>query len=288
LATLEQKRKTAALMDYREHAVPALFRRHVECVWRLRSRAAGLQTIFPDGRCELIVHFAQTPRIQDAEQGWQEQARVLFAAQHRAALRLDTQGELDCLGIRLTPAASAAVVGAQLSQLQDRVVDLSLVTSDFADALAEAAAGFCADPESVDLWALLESRVLSYRIDERIERAVTRLEAPGANDRISTIAADLAMSIRAFQMRFLECVGLRAKEFAQIARLQAMIRSLDAEAGPLSQIASEAGFADQPHATRELSRFAGTTPALLRAALQRGRYNDDTVQLAAAFVRGHA
>lgn len=275
-------------MDYREHAVPAPLRRHVECVWRLRSRAAGLQTIFPDGRCELIVHFADTPRIQDAEQGWQQQARVLFAAQHRAALRLDTQDELDCLGIRLTPAASAAVVGMQLPQLLDRVVDLSQVTSGLADALAAAAARFRADPESVHLWELLESRVVLYPIDERIEVAVALLEAAGGSDRISTIAAAVGMSLRAFQMRFLECVGLRAKEFARIVRLQGMIRSLDAEAGPLSQIASDAGFADQPHATRELSRFAGTTPALLRAALQRARYAEDTIRLAAAFVRGHA
>ena len=71
-------------------------------------------------------------------------------------------------------------------------------------------------------------------------------------------------------------------------RLQAMIRALDGEAESLSQIAQDAGFSDQPHATRELTRLAGTTPALLRAALRHQRDADDTIRLAAAFVRGRS
>jgi len=274
-------------MHYREHPVPVSLRRHVECVWRLISRTAGVQTIFPDGRCELIVHLGEAPRIWEAGHGWQRQAQVLFAAQHRTAIRLDTQGELDCLGIRLTPAASAAVIGTQLAQLQDRAIDLSDVTSSFAAALRESAARFSVDPETPHLWNLLESRLLSYQIDERIEAAIARLESAGGKGRIPPLATAAAMSVRTFQMRFLECVGLRAKEFACISRLQAMIRSLDAEVEPLSRLAFDSGFADQPHATRELSRFTGTTPALLRAALRRGRYDEDTIRLAAAFVRGH-
>jgi AraC-like DNA-binding protein len=274
-------------MHYQEHEVPAPLRRHVECVWRLKTQPAGAQTIFPDGRCELIVHFTQAPRIWTADNGWQQQAQVLFAAQHRTAIRLDTDGELDCLGIRLTPAASAAVAGSRLPDLQDRAVDLSTLTASFATTLAGCAARFNADQDAADLWRQLASRLLSYEIDDRIETAVARLEEAGGQARIPSIATAVAMSLRAFQMRFLECVGLRAKEFARITRLQAMIRSLDAEVESLSQLATAAGFSDQPHATREVSHFTGTTPATLRAALRHGRYDEDTIRLAAAFVRGH-
>jgi len=50
----------------------------------------------------------------------------------------------------------------------------------------------------------------------------------------------------------------------------------------------ESSFADQAHATRELRRVTGHTPARLRAALRQDRDGDATVRLAAAFVRGYA
>jgi AraC-like DNA-binding protein len=96
------------------------------------------------------------------------------------------------------------------------------------------------------------------------------------------------MGLRSFQTRFLECVGLGAKEYARLLRLQATIRALDGDDSPLSQLAFDAGFADQAHATRELARLTGLTPARLRAALRRDREGDDTIRLAAAFVRGRA
>jgi AraC-like DNA-binding protein len=232
------------------------------------------------------VHLGRPPLIWDVTSGWRQQVRIVFAAQHRAAIRLDPQGELNCLGVRLTPAASAALVSAQLPELRDRMVDLTAFAPELAAAFTEGSRCFDAAPG--DLWALLEARLLPYEIDGRIESAVARLEASGGQARIAHLASAVAMSLRAFQTQFLDCVGLGAKEFARVLRLQAMIRALDGEAQSLSQAAQEAGFSDQPHATRELTRLIGTTPALVRSALKRERDGDDTIRLAAAFVRGHS
>jgi AraC-like DNA-binding protein len=51
-------------------------------------------------------------------------------------------------------------------------------------------------------------------------------------------------------------------------------------------VALESGFSDQAHATRELHDVTGLTPARLRRALRGTRDADQTIQLAAAFVRG--
>ena len=95
------------------------------------------------------------------------------------------------------------------------------------------------------------------------------------------------MGLRTFQIRFLECVGLRPKEFARILRLQATLRGLDRGEESLAQLALGSGFSDQAHATRELHHLTGVTPARLRRALRGDRDADQTIQLAAAFVRGH-
>ena len=56
-------------MDYREFEVPEVLRRHVQCVWRLQmpAQSSAAQTIYPDGRCELIVHLKQPMRAFSLE-----------------------------------------------------------------------------------------------------------------------------------------------------------------------------------------------------------------------------
>ena len=276
-------------MEYREYEPPPRLWRHVQCAWRLcdDTPSSTVRTIYLDGRCELVAHFAQPPRALHAHSGWQPQARQLFVAQQRGPVRLVAEGRLDCVGVRLRPAASAAVV-EEPARWRDRVVDLAELDSELAARLASAAERFRTDPADAIFWSLIESRVLSCDIDERIEAAVDRLESDDGRARIESTAKLVGMSLRSFQTRFLACVGLSAKEFARLLRLQATIRALDAGEDALSQLALDAGFSDQAHATRELTRLTGVTPSRLRAALRSDRGGDDAIRLAAAFVRGRA
>ena len=276
-------------MDYREVQAPASLGRHVHCVWRLRDvpRPREVQTIYPDGHCELIVHLEPPPRLRELGLGWRRQSGTLFAAQHRAPIRLAWDGPIDCMGVRLRPAASAAIV-AHPARLRDRIVDLAGIDPDFARSLRATVERHGVQPAGESLWSLLEARLLRYAVDEQIEAAVAQLESEEGRERIEANAARAGMSLRSFQTRFLACVGLGAKEFARMLRLQATIRALDSGGDPLSQVAVAAGFADQAHATRELTRLTGETPARLRAALRASRDGDDTLRLAAAFVRGRA
>ena len=53
-------------MDFLAFDPPQVLRRHVQCVWRLRdpSPSTEPQTIYPDGRCELIAHLGEPMRIR--------------------------------------------------------------------------------------------------------------------------------------------------------------------------------------------------------------------------------
>jgi len=117
---------------------------------------------------------------------------------------------------------------------------------------------------------------------------VARIETSAGKTRIDATARAAGMSMRSFQIRFREQVGLAPKEFARLMRLQATLRALDAGDASISEVAADSGFADQAHATRELRRVTGLAPATLRAALRKDRDGDATVRLAAAFVRGFA
>lgn len=275
-------------MNYREYPVPDALGRHLRCIWRLREpRPSGVvQTIYPDGCCELIMHLATPPFGWDASEGWRRQAETLYAGQRLCAVRLRATQSLDCLGLRLAPAASAAVAAQSLLHFGERIVNLAELDADFSQALGVAARGFAAGSKAPML-RLLASRIAAYPIDERIAAAVTRIEASAGRARMGVMARAAAMSMRGFQIRFRQRVGLRPKEFAQLLRLQALLRALDGGDESISALSAEQGFSDQAHATRELRRITGITPARLRSALRRDRNGEVTVRLAAAFVRGH-
>lgn len=277
-------------MDYSEQAVPAALQAHVQCLWRLRDAAPGTapQTIYPDGRCEVIVHLATPMEILGADGLWRAQGRCLFAGQARTAVRLRAAGPLDCLGARLHPAASAALIGPQasaLASLADRVADLQEVDAGLAQALARHIDDGMPDPPS---WfaRCLSERLEHRAVDARIAAVVTAIDAARGNLPIRPLVAASGFGLRTLQARFLATVGLTLKEYALVQRLQATIRELDGGEGGLAETALAAGFADQAHATRAVRRFAGLTPAKLRLALQAERDGDRTLALAAAFVRG--
>lgn len=277
-------------VQYDEWPVPESLREHVQCLWRLRDRGdpSHVHTVWPDGRCELIVHRGDPLRWQLPGGDWQVQSRTLFAAQLRSAIRLGASIHADCIGIRLQPAASVAVAGAQLRALVDRVVDLTELAGFLAEQLWRACGAVADDDVAIAarLTALLEQRLPCVPVDPLASRAVALLDACDGDLRTSSLAAAVGCSVRTLQQRFLAAVGLTLKEYARIGRLQRTLLMLDAPEDDLADISAYGGYADQAHATRELRRLTGLTPARLRHALQQSREGDPTLALAAAFVRG--
>jgi len=242
-------------VEYQEFPVPEGLRRHVQCVWRLvDDRPRGVQTIYPDGRCELIAQIGGQSRLWDAVEGWHLQAQTLFAAQRVTAVRFEPIGRLDDVGVRLQPAASSLVT-RELAAMRDRVVDLAGIDRGTSRSLDTAARAFVVGkPEP--LWRLLSRLCDAHRVDNRIEAAVARLIESDGGARIDAIARAVSLSVRTLQTRFLAEVGLSPKEFARLLRLQATLRALDGDSA-LANVATDTGFSDQAHATREVRRLTG-------------------------------
>jgi AraC-like DNA-binding protein len=271
-------------VEYQEFEVPEKLRRHIQCVWRLVDEAPrGVQTIYPDGRCELIAQIGGQSRLWDAVDGWHLQAQTLFAAQRVTAVKFEPIGRLDDIGVRLQPAASNLVT-RELAGMRDRVVDLAGIDRGISRSLDKAARAFVAGKPEV-LWRLLARLCEAHKVDARIESAVARIIGSDGKARIDTIARAANRSVRSLQTRFQAEVGLSPKEFARLLRLQATLRALDGEAA-LADVATDLGFSDQAHATREVKRVTGLTLSGLREGLKKDRDDEETIRIAAAFVRG--
>ena len=277
-------------MDYQEQPAPPSLSRHVQCLWSLRDDdpTPQVQAIYADGRCELIAHTGAPMRLHGADGESRLQAPLLFAAQQRGPIRLQPTGPVHCLGLRLTPAGSCLIAGTRLAALRDRIPDLHELDTEFAVAFARASATYLADQGADALWELLAPRASAHELDPTIERAVAMLDRDDGDLRIAELADAVGLGLRNLQTRFLAAVGMTAKEYARVRRLQALLRSLDDERTDIADAAALHGYADQAHATHDLSRWTGTTPARLVRALRGDREGADALRLAAAFVRGRS
>ena len=275
-------------MDYREYPPPPDLQRHVRCLWVLRDDAPDgeVQVIYPDGCCELLAELGVPLRFHSADGQVRADQPFCFAAQQRGPVRLQAAGAVFCIGVRLTPASSALVAGARLPGLRDQAPDLFTLDPAFAARFAGAARGYVAAQSPQPLWRLLRERAARFVPDTLIVRAVALLDAADGDLRIAELAQRLGVSLRTLQPRFLAAVGMTPKEYARVRRLQALLRTLDAEDADIAAAAARHGYSDQAHATRELVGWTGATPARLMRALRGNREGDDALRLAAAFVRG--
>lgn len=275
-------------MDYAEHLPPDDLRRHVQCLWLLRDDApdAGIQTIWPDGRCELLAELGVPLRFHGADGAVRADQPLCFAAQQLGPIRLQATGPVLCLGLRLAPACSGLVAGKRLPALRDHAPDLHTLDAAFAGAFRAAAQTVVDSGSPESLWALLRERCAGFAPDPLAERAVELLDDADGDLRIAELAERLGVGLRTLQARFLDGVGMTPKEYARVRRLQALLRTLDAERAGIADAAARHGYSDQAHATHDLQRWTGITPARLVRALRGDPDGDDALRLAAAFVRG--
>lgn len=277
-------------LDYIEYPVPTELEHYVQCIWRLMDDAPNdqIQAIYPDGRCELIVHLGTPMRRILSNGSSEQQAHCLFAGQQTEAIRLQAQADVDCVGIRLQPAVSSMAINNRAEKYIDQIIDLSNLNAEFAHALTEAVKHFSHTQDITILTKLLSHQFESQTLDQRIENSVQAIDQSLGMCAIKPLATQAVMSLRNFQYQFQQTVGLSAKNYARIIRLQATIKLLDQPEHNIVDLAGTMGFSDQAHATRELKRLTGLTPARLRNALRSERDDETTIQLAAAFVRGRS
>lgn len=84
---------------------------------------------------------------------------------------------------------------------------------------------------------------------------------PMANRQLATVAG---LSVRAFERRFREAFRLSPQQYIKRLRVRMACHTLVYSNKPLAQVATEHGFCDQSHFTREFHSQTGVTPRQYR------------------------
>lgn len=239
---------------YAEWQPPAPLRGPVACLWARfvpdGDDHPGL--VLPDGCSDLI---------------WEQGVGAYVAGPDTGPARTEPRPGTVFVGARFRPAAGGRVLGLPLSELRDRRVPLAELRRELARGLPATLGPAAAAARVVDLTGRL---LAASTPDPVIDAAASLLRDPAV--RTEDVAGRVGLSERQFRRRAHAAAGYGPKTLQRILRFQRFVRLLDASAQPpdLAALAARAGYADQPHLTRECAALSGLTPAALARARRPG------------------
>jgi AraC-like DNA-binding protein len=226
-------------------------RHFVECLWVHfvpDATADGDRRILPDGRVDLV---------------WiRELGTVVAGPQSRFTTR-PVAAPMLAFGARFRPGAASTLMRVPAVELLDDTVPLAALDVPLARRLDEVVRA-SGEREALDaLNRELVGLVEQLQPDPVVDEAVALLAQRSAT--VAEVAGRVYLSERQLERRFVDHVGYGPKTLQRILRLQRVVRQLESpRAGMrLAELAASAGYADQPHLSRETRRLTGLTPRQL-------------------------
>jgi AraC-like DNA-binding protein len=235
---------------YREFAPPAGLRGALSCLWVGVTPPGPARTtlVLPDGAADLV---------------WQQGTRTFLAGPDTGPVPSSSAGGTVSVGIRFRPGAGGTVLGLPLSEVLDQQVaaaDIAALRGRIPPADVPPCCALAA------LTDLIGDLVQQRPADPAMTHAARLLGRPAS--RAEAVAGQLELSERQFRRRCQAAVGYGPRTLQRVLRFRRFVSAVDAGPlpGGLADAALAAGYADQPHLTRECVRLSGLTPqALVRA-----------------------
>jgi AraC-like DNA-binding protein len=241
--------------SYLELRPPPALASHACCVWTHTAGASGhVQRVLPDGCADIVLLVEGAGALV-----------IAGPATRHVLVEIPPGGT--ALGIRFGPGAVAAALGVPAVELQDRTVELSAIWGRQGTELAERLADAAPRERLGVLGAAVAGRLREAPAPDALVAHASRLLAGGVP--VAATGREVGLGERHLRRRFHVAVGYGPKTLQRILRLRRFLRLAEETDGfDLARAAVEAGYADQPHLTRECADLAGLPPAALLASRQ--------------------
>lgn len=230
-----------------EIAPAAALRPFISHYWLSRDNHATEHRILPDGAVDLVL-----PGSRQAQ---------LFGTVSRVSLLPVLPGE-HYLGVRFRPGKSRHFIYPAAGELTDGSTSAEGLLRFDLQPLQQRA--LLADAFGLidDLLLVHLQRVPPER--DRIDAVIEWLERHPRDADLDQAAALFGRGRRQLERVLGETLGLSARRYAAVLRLQQASALLCQNQQPLAEVALVAGYCDQSHMNHDFRRLADSTPAQLR------------------------
>lgn len=237
-------------MAYQEFAPPPALSALVECGWAAEvgtGESPQVQDVLPDGCMDLIWHGAE----------------LLVAGPDTAAHLTRREPGGVTVGLRFAPGTLPGLLGVPAAVLRDQRVPLAELHPRLAR-LAAQRLGSARTGHSA-LLAELAAALPGRSVDRAAPEVVSRI---GAGAGVASTADALGWTTRTLHRRCLDSFGYGPAVLRRVLRFRRAAALLFAGVAPAA-VAVAAGYADQPHLSREVRALAGVAPRQLASGANR-------------------
>ncbi len=255
-------------MVYQEHEPSTFLRKYVKCYYTM---ACGPETqiedkAFATGCLEVMFKLSGVPWQAKTHGSFAETANIDLWGQVLKPLTFKISGPNETFGIRFSPAAAALFFEDEISQFNDKIVDLSSVLGNSIKELytrLQCVQSTCDRIDLVNAYLLSRFTTQTKALDKYylVQQVMKELNKNEFFDTISNMAIRYGISARYLQKVFLLYTGLTPKLYSRINRFQNSLHQLANGSQSLTAIAYESGYYDQSHFIREFKSFTGSVPS---------------------------
>jgi AraC-like DNA-binding protein len=188
---------------------------------------------------------------------------VIVGPQTYRRVEMRLQGALESFVILFQPDGLHRLFSIPMHELTDRDYEAHAVLGSFIAKIRQRLGNTRSFEERVRLAddLLLRQSVRSSGIDG-ISAAANQIILAGGRVAIPALAGAAGLSMRQFERRFIQQVGMRPKLFTRIARFEAALETKARSAAKSwTDIAHEFGYYDQMHMVHDFGEFTGKTPS---------------------------
>ena len=187
---------------------------------------------------------------------------VVVGSQTYRRVEMQLQGALESFVIMFQPDGLHRLFSIPMHELTDQDYEAHSVLGGFISKVRQRLGNSKSFAERVRLVdRLLLRRSLRSPSSDGISAAANATILAGGRLDISALAERVGLSMRQFERRFIQQVGMRPKLFARIARFEAVLETKACSATKSwTDVAHEFGYYDQMHMVHDFGKFAGKTP----------------------------
>jgi AraC-like DNA-binding protein len=236
-------------------------RRYVREILWVRSEHPRTQVLLPETILTLVLRQSGSASLNR-----QVLPNAIVSGLQRQTRPVEHDAGSSLVIVRFTEVGAPAILHDRADLLYNQTLSLdSLLPRQRIDDIQNT----LADTPDLSRQVLAVKRFLTARIrpqnrsprgiSRQIEAAVSMIRNSNGRSSIAAIAHHAAMSQSALERHFRAAVGATPKMLSRLARLQHVCRLWDT-GRPLTDIAFEAGYCDQPHMIRDFRLFTGTSP----------------------------
>ena len=237
--------------SFSTHSPRGRLAHYVSHYWLSLNNDAPVYTALPDGCVDVVLEV-----MRDDHGAW------IYGSTTQPPEIACARGA-HYLGIRFQPGQSRHFIDTTADEITDARADLHGLMQFPAETIATRIGSDELFSQLDDILAATLAR--SPPEMSLIDRVIPYVEAHHGVASVEAVARQFGKSRRQLERTFLQVVGVPLKFFCTLARLRYAARLIaQPMARPLTAIASDAGYSDQAHMTRDFRRLAGVTPAQLR------------------------